>query len=158
MYIPYVLDVPYVHEGFLRSIVVYLKDLSPYLRQFLPYSDFQNIIRVNLLGKPTLLVINILLTILYLYTQPISAPTVVLLLGIVIQLLPRLQQKKSNNIPPKAVVTTPLTAAITSRTGGDTSISNNDLQMVTRGQLQEMVDRLIDNNTILKNRLNDIGI
>jgi len=38
-------------------------------------------------------------------------------------------------MPPKAVVTTPLTAAITSRTGGDTSISNNDLQVVTRGQL-----------------------
>ena len=62
---------------------MYLKDLCPYLRQFLPYSDFQNIIGVNLLGKPTPPVVNTLLTILYLYTQPISAPTVVLLPGIV---------------------------------------------------------------------------
>jgi len=30
-------------------------------------------------------------------------------------------------MPPKAVVTTPLTAAITLRIGGDTSISDNDL-------------------------------
>jgi len=30
-------------------------------------------------------------------------------------------------MPPKAAVTTPLTAAITSRIGGDTSISDNDL-------------------------------
>jgi hypothetical protein len=36
---------------------------------------------------------------------------------------------------PKAVVTTPLTAATTSRIGGDTSISDDDLQVVTRGQL-----------------------
>jgi hypothetical protein len=34
---------------------------------------------------------------------------------------------------PKAVVTTLLTAATTSRIGGDTSISNNDLQVVIRG-------------------------
>ena len=62
---------------------MYLKDLSPYLRQFLPYSNSQNTIRVNLLGNPTPLVVNTLLTILYLHTQPISAPTVVLLLGVV---------------------------------------------------------------------------
>ena len=37
---------------------MYLKDLSPYLRQFLPYSNSQNTIRVNLLGNPTLLVIE----------------------------------------------------------------------------------------------------
>jgi hypothetical protein len=36
-------------------------------------------------------------------------------------------------MPPKAAVTTPSTAAITLRTGGDISISNNDLQVVTRG-------------------------
>ena len=30
---------------------MYLKDLSPYLRQFLPYSNSQNTIRVNLLGN-----------------------------------------------------------------------------------------------------------
>jgi len=32
MYVPYVLDVPYVQEGFISSTVMYLKDLSPYLR------------------------------------------------------------------------------------------------------------------------------
>jgi hypothetical protein len=61
-------------------------------------------------------------------------------------------------MPPKAAVTTPSTAATTSRTGGDTSMSDDDSQVVTRGQLQEMVDRLTDNNAILENRLNDIGI
>ena len=64
---------------------MYLKDLSPYLRQFLPYSNSQNTIRINLLGNPTPLVIIMLLTILYLYTQPINAFTVVLLLGVVTQ-------------------------------------------------------------------------
>jgi hypothetical protein len=43
-------------------------------------------------------------------------------------------------MPPKAVVTTLLTAVITLRIGRDTSISNNNSQVVTRGQLQEMVD------------------
>jgi len=33
----------------------------------------------------------------------------------------------------KIVVTTLLTAAITSRTGGDTSIADTDLELVTRG-------------------------
>jgi len=36
-------------------------------------------------------------------------------------------------MPPKAVVMTPLTAATTLRIGGDTSISNDDLQVVMRG-------------------------
>jgi len=36
---------------------------------------------------------------------------------------------------PKAVVITLLTAAITSRIGGDTSIEDNNLQLVIRGQL-----------------------
>ena len=97
----------HVQEGFLRSTVVYLKDLSPYLRQFLPCSNSQNTIRVNLLGNPTPLVVKTLLTILYLYTQPISAPTVVLLLGVVTQLLLRLQQKKSNNMLPTIELTIP---------------------------------------------------
>jgi len=38
-------------------------------------------------------------------------------------------------MPLKAAVTTLLTAAITSRTGGDTSIEDTDLQLVIRGQL-----------------------
>ena len=36
---------------------MYLKDLSPYLRQFLPYSDSQNIIGVNLLGKYSIVIV-----------------------------------------------------------------------------------------------------
>ena len=62
---------------------MYLKDLSPYLRQFLPCSDSQNTIGVNLLGNPTPPVVITLLTILYLYTQPINTLTVVLLQGVV---------------------------------------------------------------------------
>ena len=58
-------------------MVVYLKDLSPYLRQFLPYSKSQNIIRVNLLGNHSTSCYIMLLTILYLYTQPINKPTIV---------------------------------------------------------------------------------
>ena len=70
--------VPHVQGRFLRSTVVYLKDLSPYFRQFFPYSDFQNIIRV-IYQATTPPVVIILLTILYLYTQPIKASTIVLL-------------------------------------------------------------------------------
>jgi hypothetical protein len=47
---------------------VYLKDYIPYLDSFLPCSDSQNIIGVNLLGNPTPPVVITLLTILYLYT------------------------------------------------------------------------------------------
>jgi len=38
-------------------------------------------------------------------------------------------------MPPKAAVITPLTAAITLRIGGDTSIEDTNLQLVTREQL-----------------------
>ena len=40
--------------------------------------------------------------------------------------------------------------------GEDTSIEDMDLQLVTVGQLQEIVDWIIDNNRILKERLNGI--
>ena len=50
---------------------------------------------------------------------------------------------------------TPLTAATT--LGGDTSMADMDSQIVIRGQLQEMVDHLQDNNRILKERINGIG-
>ena len=36
-------------------------------------------------------------------------------------------------MPPKALVTTPLTAATTLGLGGDTSIADTDLQLITRG-------------------------
>ena len=52
-------------------------------RQFLFYSNSQNIIGVNLLGNPTPPVVITLLTILYLYTQPINISIVVLLQGVV---------------------------------------------------------------------------
>jgi len=58
-------------RGFLRSIVVYLKDLSPYYRWFSPYSESQNTIGVNLLGNYSTscyYVVNLL----YLHTQPID--------------------------------------------------------------------------------------
>ena len=45
-------------------------------------------------------------------------------------------------MPPKAPITTPSTAATTLRLGGDTSIEDASSQLVTIGQLQEMVDRL----------------
>ena len=65
-------------RGFLRSTVVYLKDLSPYCRQFSPYSKSQNTIRVNLLGNHSTsyyYVINFLFT----YTpSPLIESTVVL--------------------------------------------------------------------------------
>jgi len=57
---------------------------------------------------------------------------------------------------PKAPVITPLTAATTLGLRGDTSIVDTDSQLITRGQLQEMVDRLLDNNRILKERINGI--
>jgi hypothetical protein len=58
-------------------------------------------------------------------------------------------------MPPKAPVTTPSTAATTS--GNDTSMADTDSQVVTMGQLQEVVDRLTNNNVILEERLNGIG-
>ena len=59
-------------------------------------------------------------------------------------------------MPPKAPITTPLTAATTS--GGDTSIADMDSQIVTQGQLQEIVNHLQDNNRILKERINRIKV
>jgi len=47
---------------------------------------------------------------------------------------------KLNNMPLKALVTTPLTVATTLGTSGDISIGDTSLQLVTVGQLQEMVN------------------
>ena len=58
-------------------------------------------------------------------------------------------------MPLKALVITLLTAAITLRLG-DTSIQDTNSQLVIVGQLQVIVNQLIDNNTILKDRLNRI--
>ena len=60
-------------------------------------------------------------------------------------------------MPPKALVITLLTVATTLGTRGDTSIANTNLQVVIRGQLQEIVNYLQDNNRILEERINGIG-
>ena len=41
---------------------------------------------------------------------------------------------------------------------GNTSIANTDLQIVIVAQLQEVINILIANGTLLKNRFNKIGI
>ena len=61
-------------------------------------------------------------------------------------------------MPLKAATTTLILAVITLRSGGDTSIANMDLQVVIRGQLQEIVNYLQDNTRILEERINGIGI
>ena len=59
-------------------------------------------------------------------------------------------------MPPKALVAIPLTAATT--LGEDISIADTNLQLIIRGQLQEIVNYLLDNNRILKKRINGIGV
>ena len=41
---------------------------------------------------------------------------------------------------------------------GDTSIANIDLQVVTMEQLQSIIDQLIGNGQVLKNKINEIGM
>ena len=59
-------------------------------------------------------------------------------------------------MPPKALVAMLLTAT-TTLGPGDTSIVDIDLQVVTRGQLQEIVNHLLDNSRILKKHINRIS-
>jgi hypothetical protein len=61
-------------------------------------------------------------------------------------------------MPPKAQTTTPSTAATTSRSGKDTSIADADSQVVTRGQLQEIVDHLQENNQLLSEKIDSMGM
>ena len=56
------------------------------------------------------------------------------------------------------VLVTIISTAATTLGLGDTSMADTDLQLITRGQLQEMVNRLLDNNRILKERINRIGV
>jgi len=60
-------------------------------------------------------------------------------------------------MPPKALVTTLLIAATTLGTSRDVSITDTSSQLVIIGQLQKMVNWLIENNAILKERINGIG-
>ena len=59
---------------------------------------------------------------------------------------------------PKALVITLLIVVTTLGSGlsGDTSIADTKLQMVIVGQLQEIVNQIIDNNKLLKERVNKI--
>ena len=50
-----------------------------------------------------------------------------------------------------------LTAVTTLGTSEDVSILNASLQLVIIGQLQKIVNWLIENNIILKSRINGIG-
>ena len=47
-------------------------------------------------------------------------------------------------------------AATTMAISGDTSIEDTDLQLVTVGQLQAIVNQLTDNNRLLEKRVNKI--
>ena len=57
----------------------------------------------------------------------------------------------------KALVITLLTAVTTLGISKDVSILNASLQLVTVGQLQEIVNQLTENNIILKSCINGIG-
>jgi hypothetical protein len=41
---------------------------------------------------------------------------------------------------------------------GNTSIANTDLQIVIMGQLQAVINQLINNSIVLNNKINSIGI
>jgi hypothetical protein len=60
----------------------------------------------------------------------------------------------SNRIPPKVI----LTIAMTLKSVGDTSITNIDLQIVTMGQLQIVVNQLTNNGIALNDKINSIKI
>jgi hypothetical protein len=57
-------------------------------------------------------------------------------------------------MPPKIIPTT----ATTLKLVGDTSMANIDSQVVTMGQLYEVVDQLINNSVVLDDKINSIGI
>ena len=57
-------------------------------------------------------------------------------------------------MPPKATPTTAITLGLI----GNTSIANIDLQVVTMGQLQVVVNQLTNNSIVLNNKINSIGI
>ena len=60
-------------------------------------------------------------------------------------------------MPLKALVTTLLMVVTTLGISEDVSMLNASLQLVIVGQLQEIVNQLIENNIILKSRINGIG-
>ena len=61
-------------------------------------------------------------------------------------------------MPLKVAVIILLTVTTTLGMSKDTSILDASLQLVIVGQLQKIVNWLIENNTILKSRINGIGV
>ena len=57
-------------------------------------------------------------------------------------------------MPLKVVLTTAITLGLVD----DISIANINSQVVTMGQLQSIIDQLIGNGQMLKNKINKIGI
>ena len=57
-------------------------------------------------------------------------------------------------MPPKAIPTT----ATASGSVGDINITDIDLQVVIMGQLQAIINQLINNGQVLKNKINKMGI
>jgi len=60
-------------------------------------------------------------------------------------------------MPPKGAPVAMSSTAITTSGLRDTNIADMDLQLITKGQLQKMVNYLSDNNKILKERINKIS-
>ena len=58
---------------------------------------------------------------------------------------------------PKVLAITPLTAVTTLKLGTNTSIVDTNLQLAIVGQLQKIVNRLIDNNRLQEEKINRIG-
>jgi len=65
-------------KGFLRYIVVYLKDHSPYPDSSLFVVNLRIQLELICWATTPLVIITLLTYCLYLYTQPINEPTVVL--------------------------------------------------------------------------------
>ena len=57
-------------------------------------------------------------------------------------------------MPLKVIPTTATALGLVS----DTSIADTDLQVVTMGQLQQIVDQLTSNRQVLKNKITEMGI
>ena len=57
-------------------------------------------------------------------------------------------------MPPKVTPTTATALGLV----GDTNIANIDLQVVTMGQLQQIVNQLTNNGQALENKIAEIGI
>ena len=57
-------------------------------------------------------------------------------------------------MPLKAILTTVTALELV----GNISMANTDLQVITIGQLQAIINQLTSNGQVLKNKINEIGI